>query len=180
MKRQHLQQARQLSEREQKNRINMQLQNMRYRRFMMLRYCLAIFFFSNVSWLIMQTAQANALMIVPIFLLLLNIGALVVMQRRASQPTSSTSQNLFLVRLSLIAQAAIGIVWLFTLLFLKQEAGIWIPIFTLTPAVQHVLSGLLLFLVGYAAIGIGKVLRMEQKQDRWYQPVKQFEQQLGG
>lgn len=162
------------------NRRKMQIQNMRYRRFMMLRYCLAIFFFMNLSWLVMQYAQPNLMIALPVGLMALNVLALINVQRQASRQTTAAKPRLNGVRWSLWAQVLVAMGWGFTLLFMPAWRTVWIPLFEQTPAVVGVMSGLLFLLIGYALLGIGKVQRMEQKKDRWYQSVKQFEQQLGG
>ncbi|MDO4680265.1 MAG: hypothetical protein Q4A55_03225 [Aerococcus sp.] len=162
------------------NRQKMQLQNMRYRRFMMLRYCLAIFFFANITWLLMQLAQSNGLIFLPIILISFNLLALIDMQRKASRPTAQRELRLSWVSYSLLLQAVVDLVWTATVLFVPQWADGWIPIFLMIPAVKVVLIVLLLGLSIYALLGIFKVKRMEKKQDRWYQSVKKFEEQMGG
>ena len=59
----------------QKQRQELSLKNTLFNRYLLLRYTLALFFFGNLYWLLIQLTRRSGLMLIPILLLVLIVQA---------------------------------------------------------------------------------------------------------
>ena len=113
--------------------------NLRFNRYLLLRYVLALFFFSNLYWLLNQLLRPSLIMLLPISLILMAMVASAEQFRLYGQKQEQLTLTQFFLRFQLTIQLGLAtLVWTdwFTFLF---------PIFENNFAARGVVFFLLLF-----------------------------------
>ena len=135
-----------------------------FNRYLLLRYSLALFFFANLYWMVIQVLQPSLYMGLPLVLLLFDILAYAEQFRMygREQVYLNWSQRAFQL------QATMNLLLVCILLFTNQFTQVF-PVFA---ANQRALSIVCLFLalgVGIAGINLRRISMILQGKDRAYQ-----------
>ncbi len=146
--------------------------NLRFNRYLLLRYVLALFFFSNLYWLLNQLLRPSLLILLPILLILMAMVASAEQFRLYGQTQEQLQFTQFFLRFQLVIQLGLTIfVWTdwFTVVF---------PIFEANFTARGVVFSLLSFGIVLSLMSLKRIRAIYGRKDKAYQRLLQLEKVL--
>lgn len=157
-----------------KAREKMAIKNMRFNRYFLLRYSLALFFFANLNWLVFMLPARNAAMLLPAAMLILAIFPI---QEFIKLYSSSNAVQLSKTRLYYRSQLILNSV----LIIVSLHNGFYSFAFPFLNANAYGTVGLISVLTLGAVISglcIGKLNAIAENKDRGYKLFNNFRQSM--
>lgn len=148
------------------------LKNTLFNRYLLFRYSLALFFFTNLYWLIIQFIQPSLYMIMPAILLVFTILASAEQFRlygNNDEPNLKWTKRVFIFQLlsQFVCLSLIAIAQQFTVIF---------PIFANKQAAQLFVAGMLLLGAALCLFNLKRLDKITHHADRAY---KRYQAMLG-
>ncbi|HCM89150.1 MULTISPECIES: hypothetical protein [Vagococcus] len=155
------------------NKKKLSLKVMSYNRFLMIRYTTAVFFFSNLYWMVFLLYQKSSGFIIPLLLLGSSLLPIIEQIKLYREPTSNAPLTKIYYKIQLGANFVL-ITTSFTpifkelFFFMNQDKG-------------GKLSAIFILLVGVilSLIMLQRLTKIQQNQDKQYDRVKKYEKLLG-
>lgn len=153
------------------------MKNFYYNRYLLLRYLLAIFFFTNLYWFLGLLMSQSSLMLLPLMLLGLSIPAIsehvkLYGEDRQANPLKLQANRLYYL-IQLVTNVGIGLMALtnsgFTELF---------PFFKNSTNTRFVVLAVLLMGGMLAIIGLKRIQHIGLDRDKHYQYIKELEKTI--
>ena len=145
------------------------LKNTFFNRYLLLRYTIALFFFSNLYWLLNQFIRPSLIIVLPISLIILAVLATAEQFRLYGQREERLSLTRLYMRVQLLVQLGLLVLtWtpLFQSLF---------PIFSGSMSARIFVASLLFLGVGLSLLNLKRIQAIYQRKDKAYQRFIQLE-----
>lgn len=145
------------------NSQDLSLKTMLFNRYLLLRYAIALFFFSNIYWLLNQFISPSHIIIVPIVLIVVSVLATAEQFRLYSSCEERLKITQVFLYLQLISQAGLLI-----LTWTKWFTPIF-PIFENSSQARLVVFILILLGLVISLISLKRIQEIYQRKDKFYQ-----------
>lgn len=155
------------------NKKKLSLKVMSYNRFLMIRYTTALFFFSNLYWLVFLLYQKSSGFIIPLLLLGSSLLPIVEQVKLYREPTSNAplTKKYYQIQLGanfVLITTSLTPIFKELFFFMNQDK-------------DGRLSTIFILLVGIilSLIMLQRLTKIQQNQDKQYDRVKKYEKLLG-
>lgn len=155
------------------NKKKLSLKVMSYNRFLMIRYTTALFFFSNLYWLVFLLYQKSSGFIIPLLLLGSSLLPIVEQVKLYREPTSNAplTKKYYQIQLGanfVLITTSLTPIFKELFFFMNQDK-------------DGRLSIIFILLVGIilSLIMLQRLTKIQQNQDKQYDRVKKYEKLLG-
>lgn len=141
----------------------------KFNRFLLLRYSLALFFFVNLNWFLILSLSNRSMVFFPL-LLLGAIGICLYEQLKLYNKNQTPVENLTFTRGYLIAQI-LGNVFLIGVIWIANGMESFFPFLHDMAQTRIVMSGLLGLGILLALWNLKRIKRISQNKDKYYHTV---------
>lgn len=148
------------------------LKSMYFNRYLMIRYMLALFFFSNLYWLITMMFSNSVLVLMPLLLIVIIIGAVYEQTKMYSK-----HQNLAKFTKLCLNSIVVNNILLIILLLIFDMDSIF-PFIQNTFENKLVMIGIISAGIIISLIGLRRLSLIQNDQDKHYKRIKQYEKLL--
>lgn len=149
------------------------LKNMRFNRYLLFRYSLALLFFANLYWFLIQFIQLSFYIAVPIALLVLAIAAIAEQFKLYSAEEIHLEKTRFFFSLQLLIQLLL----FFMTLFSEQYTAIF-PIFADKAVSRYFVAALLVLGALVSLLNLNRIRQIAGNRDRAYLRYQQVEKTI--
>lgn len=148
--------------------------NFRYNRFLLLRYLLAVFFFSNLNLAILYWLGKNKLILIPLGMLVLSVLAIYEHVKLYGETTDKVDHQL---RYNLLYHQVQGI--LNSLLLLSTLANIqfltFFPFLVNTAKNRWIVAIILILGIGLSLLSIRRIMAIREQKDKHFGYIQEYE-----
>lgn len=152
-----------------KNNKHFSAKAVKFNRFLLLRYSLALFFFVNLNWLLTLYLSNQATAFLPL-LLLIGLAICLYEQLKVYNKSQEPVEQLTVTKGYLIAQG-IGNVFLIGAVWMMNGMQYFFPFLHDTLQTRSVMTAILAVGIGLALWNVKRLERISQNKDKYYQTV---------
>ena len=153
-----------------RNRIKLSLKSMYFNRYLLVRYVTALFFFTNLYWLVSLILSKSSFYIIPLFL----IGFLIISVAEQVKIYSKHTNNAKITRFSFIAML-IANVGLIVPTCLSSTFAQLYPFFVNETKSRVFVFSILLAGILLSVLMLRRLNQIKQNMDKQYQRIKEYE-----
>lgn len=151
------------------------LKNFRYNRFLLLRYLLAGFFFTNLYWGLALILSKSFAAVFPVSLLVLSILASAEHAKLYGEENDEMMNKLRYHNIYQKCQIVANVI-LFTCMFFDELFSFFYPFLVTTVQVKLSVGGLLIIGVGLSLIILIRIQQIYQQKDKHFSYIQAFKE----
>jgi hypothetical protein len=155
------------------NRINQSVKTMYFNRYLLVRYVTALFFFTNLYWLISSLMSDSSLFYIPLIVMIAFVISAAEQVKIYSSHTNDAKYTKYVFTFQLVINVILLLPTYFSSTFTKLY-----PFLVDQEQSRQIVLGILIIGILFSAMVLKRLDKIKHNEDKHYQRIKEYEEAI--